>query len=288
MNWVRDNKFLAAFFLAMFLGIAGLGFLLYTAYGNYAEVSETYNGQVAQLLRLQSLQPYPDDQNLRKYKEQKDVFAAGVDDLRKTLAAQELPEPQITAVQFQDALKQSVAQYVTKAAAAGVKLPDGFYLGFESYRNVPPKAEAASPLGRQLKAIEIVMNQLLEARGVLSVDAINRLPLPQEQGAPLKGAAVKKPLVAYYPFDLKFTTLQPGFRRFLNGVVSAKEQFFVVRSVRIANSNDKGPPRALPGGAATPAPAGEKARFQFVLGTESVKVALRIDIVDFVIPAPNT
>lgn len=290
MNWVRDNKFLASFFAVMFVGVAGLGFLLYTAHGTYSDVSDAYNEQVTQLLRLQSLQPYPDDQNLKKYQEQKDIFANGVAELRKSLAAQELPQPQLTAVQFQDALKQSAAQYANKAAAVGVKLPDGFYLGFESYRNTPPKPEAASPLGRQLRAIEVVLNRLLDAGRVSSVDAINRLPLPEEQGVATK-APVKKGLVSYYPFDLKFTCIQPAFRKFLNSVVSDKEQFFVVRSVRVANSSDKGPARvtALAGATPTPAPGtGEKARFQFILGTESVKVALRIDIVDFPVATPNS
>ncbi len=302
MTWARNNKFLAGFFAFMAVAVIGLGYLLYTSWSAYSDTSDDYEKQATELVRLQTLVPYPDDANLKAYKAQRDVYARDSADLQASLTAWNRRLQPMTPPQFQEELKEAAADYVGKAVAGGLKLPQNFYLGFDAYRDSPPSDAAASPLDRQLKGVQIILNELLDSK-VSSIVSVNRTPLVEESGAqpaaPAKGAkpGAGSPLVSYYPFEVQFTGGQNQFRRFLNSIVHSKDQFFVVRTLAITNSKTKGPPRetAEAGPPGTPKPdglagvsqEGEKNAIEFVLGKESISVVMRIDIVEFATPAPG-
>jgi len=302
MTWIRNNKFLAGFFAFMGVGVAALGYLLYSAYSNYSDISDSYDKQATELVRLQSLTPYPDDGSLKKLRAQKAVYAQDVADLQNTLAAWNRHLQPMAPQQFQEELKQSAVDFVNSAAQGGLKLPDGFYMGFDDYRDAPPNPDAASPLDRELKGAEILLSELLESR-VTSIVSFTRTPLEEEQAVPEASSPAKiPPPVSYYPFDVKFTSGQIQFRRFMNAIVRNKEQFFVIRSIQVMTSNIKGPhhatePPEAPGGAPLPdgpagessqGPAGARNSIQFILGKESVSVSMRIEIVEFAVPASGT
>jgi len=299
MTWIRNNRFLAVFFACMGIGVLALGYLLYSAYSSYSDISDSYDKQATELVRLQSLTPYPDNGSLKKLQAQKAVYAQDVADLQTTLAAWNRRLQPIVPQQFQEELKQSAANFVNNAAQTGLKLPDDFYLGFDDYRDAPPNPDAASPLERELKGAEILLNELLESRAT-SIVSFTRIPLDEEQATPEAPSPAKLPSpVSYYPFDLKFTSGQSQFRRFMNTVVREKQQFFVIRSIEVMNSNLKGPhrigenPEAAgslplpdgPAGASSQGPAGVTNSIQFILGKEFVTVSMRIEIVEFAVPA---
>src|SRR4029434_11207617 len=96
-----------------------------------------------------------------------------------------------TEVQFQDRLRESVNRVVAKANEAGVQLLASgakFYMGFDLYQTEPPRPEAAPALGRQLKALEWVMMQLIDNR-IISLNKLERTPLAEEGGRPGEGGA---------------------------------------------------------------------------------------------------
>lgn len=340
MTWIRENKFLATLFGFLFVGAAVLGFLLFTAYSTYSGVSETYNAQATELLRLQNLQPYPDAENLEKLEAQKQMHTEVVDTVVRELATVEIPVEPLTPEGFQDRLRTSVSAIVSRARESNpkVELPDKFYMGFEPYQTGPPSSAAAPLLGRQLKAMELVMNIVIDAK-VDKVTSLRRtITLPEEGGAgagtaaagsssssagagskaPVKKASGKdaRSLVAKLPFDLTFVADQGEFRLVLDNIVGSKSQFFIVRNLLVRNQNDKGPPRVDPNvnisspipdpttGVNTPSttspaaePAGEAAvpeagggkatggpALTFIVGTEKVETAMRIEIVDFADP----
>ncbi len=320
MTWIRENKFLTVFFALLFVGIVAFGYLLYTASGSYSDVSDKYNQQAAELRRLQNLAPYPDQENLRKMREDKDAYAAKVTQLQKGLAAQEFPLEPLTPEQFQDRLRSTVSQVVGSANASGVKLPEKFYMGFDVYQTSLPKAAAAAPLGRQLRAIEFVVRQLFEAK-VGSLVTLSRTPLPEEGGAPAPGAAPasggggrggrgrgpvaaasEKSLVSKSTFEIAFITEQPRFRKWINDISSAKEQFYIVRLFTVKNENPAAPLRvdnsvveptpaaaAPQPAAAAAAPNGKPSEagggmLKFIVGTEKIAVTAKVEILDFSAP----
>ncbi len=311
MNWIRENKFLTAFFAILIIGIGVLGFLAYSAWGSFGEVSENYNKQAAELKRLQNLTPYPNEANLRKMQDQRDAYIAATTDLQKKLAAIEFPLQPISPTDFQDRLRASVSQMIDKAKNAGVKPPEkSFYLGFDNYQTSLPRPEAAAPLYRQLQAIEFALNQLIEDR-VDAIVSLTRSTLPEEaataapqQGGPRPqqrtggGNAPAKKLVDKNSFEVGFVADQSRFRKWLNDISSAKQQFYVVRLLTVKNESQKGPSRAdsttaaadpntpaaqvpAAAGAASPAPN----TLKFVEGTEKIDVVARVDIVSFNPPA---
>lgn len=306
MNWVRENKFLTGFFAVLLIGVGVLGYLLYSASGSFTEISDKYDHQAAELKRLQNLKPYPDEENLTKMRAQKEAFVAATSTLRQTLAAHVFPVAPLTQEKFQDNLRASVSKTVEKATAAGVKLPEKFYLGFETYQSSLPKPEAAAPLGRQLQAIEFLVNHLIDDK-IGALTALVRSPLPQERApsagsapAPAgRGGAVAPAteFVTKNPLLISFTSEQNRARKWLNEVASAKEQFYIIRAATIKNLVPKGPARLETAGEGSAAPASSPSAepnaspspgassLKFIVGNESIEVAAKVEIVDFEPPA---
>lgn len=321
MNWVRENKFLSGFIAVMVIGVGALGFLLYTSWSNYSEVTDTFNEQASALHTLQSRIPYPDDNNLAKYKAEENDYIDATHDLAATLSGMVLPVKDLTPAGFQDELRQTVSDVTADAAKAGVKLPDKFYMDFDKYETSPPPAEVAGAMGRQLAAlklaVEIVINEHVD-----SIDGLQRTPFPQEAGTPANGGGGhgggfggggfggggfggggrrgggEGGLVEKFPFDLRFTASQPVFQKVLNDFAASTTQFFITRALLVENTN----PKPTVKGAATPTPTpattgtdssgtpdtsgtNSAPSISYIVGEEKLNVDMRVDIVAFHPPA---
>jgi len=256
---MKDNKFLNGFLIVTLLGAGALGFLLFQAKGKHSQVTEEYNQKVGELKTLQGGKPYPNDANFKKVLELQKTHQQAITDLQQQLAAAEIKVEPLSPEKFQDNLRESIKRVRGLAAQVGPEVikPDAkFSLGFETYESQPPKPEAAPPLGRMLKAIELVMTELLAISPAEITKDVKRAPLAEEGGqkAPAtpapksgSGAAAKKavaeeaPLVKRYPFEIEFVAQETRARTFINKIVAEKKQFFVVTSVRITNSSVTGP-----------------------------------------------
>jgi hypothetical protein len=280
MNWIKANKFLSGFLAVMLIGVGVLTFLLLSARGKYQEVSEQYETQSTELNRLLSLAPYPDAQNLKLVDAQKKEHLDAMSQLQKNLGAAEIPIEPLTPQQFQDQLRESVSRIVSKAGAR-TRLPEKFYMGFDRYQTEPPRPEAAPILGRDLKAMELVVDHLIENR-VIALNRIEREPIPEEAGAAPgeregstgggpagRGGRSEKaavpPLVKKHTFEVAFLSDQMNFLSVLNRIVSSSTQFYIPRLLQVKNEKEQGPARdggvaafAAPqnfGGDAPPPPA---------------------------------
>ncbi|MDB6171916.1 MAG: hypothetical protein JWL59_1227 [Chthoniobacteraceae bacterium] len=306
MSALKENKFLAGFLGVMVVATGGLGFLLYSASGRYSAAMSDFEDKSRQLYELQTKAPYPDEANLEKMKAQTKEHQDAVTTLQKSLLANQLPMESITPVQFQDKLKESVVRVTTRATEKGMKLPEKFYMGFDPYQFEPPKQEAASLLGKELKALELVVMTLIDSR-TQALTTFDRAPL-QEEGVDKARAANSKPdgkpgdkesavksLIIRRPVTLGFTGEQGAFRNLLNNLVSSKEQFFVPRKIDIKNEKLTGPSKATEadaaaapapfdpsasGGAVAPEP--KKPALKYIVGEEKIDVTMQLDIVDFV------
>jgi len=100
--------------------------------------------------------------------------------------------------------------------------------------------------------------------------------------------------VEKYPFDLKFTASQPVFQKVLNDFAASNQQFFITRTLLVENSNPKpvakdtaAPTPAVSGTDTSTTPDNTTGRLTFLVGTEKINVAMRIDIVAFNPPAKS-
>jgi hypothetical protein len=257
MSWVNENKFLAGFAGATLVCAGALAFLVFQAKGQYQQAQATYEEQSNELNRLQTLQPFPNAENVKKLDEQRKAHAQAIVQLQQSLAKMELPLENVSPQQFQDRLRATVDTINQNANQNGVKRAEAFNLGFDRYLSEPPRPEAAGPLARQLKAIEILVSQLIRDR-VVELTELKREELPEEKVAaaaaetpPAKGAKPagkgdpRAGLVASSTVEVSFLAEQPSFAQSLNSLISAKEQFFVPRLIKVVNEKPEGPSRAV-------------------------------------------
>ena len=303
MNWVKENKFLTGFLIVLLIGVGSLGYEVYTAGSASDDAQGQYTEKATEYFRLRHLVPFPNAQVLEAYEAQKKEAAEVIDAFQANLAKQEFPLEPLTPERFQDKLKASVTGVRAKAADANVKLPDkGFFLGFERYETTPPTPEAAAPLGRQLQAIEWVVNQYI-ANSVKEIHSLDRAELPEEggggerragSGGPRPGGgagagpgggnraragAGRSDLVKYYPFNLVVICQQPKLSKVLDAITGTQApQFYVLRRIRIINQNEKGPPKGID-------PTKPVDKVDYIVGEELIEASAEWDIVDFVPPA---
>lgn len=322
MSALKNNPFLIGFGAIMVVGVGALGYLAYSAADSNSQARQEFEETSNELKRLQTLRPFPSAEHLKAFQAQKDELQVKVDALQKSLAEAKIKIEDISPTGFQDKLRDSVARVTARAPQSNVLLPDKFYMGFPMYQAQPPLGKAAPVLYRELKAIEVVVNLIMDVKNV-QLKELNREELKEERDAKpaptdnkkkSKAEDDGKKLIERESFTLKFSTTQENFQRILNGVVTNKEQFFVPRYLVVANEKQDAPPKvaaipvipaqnttlaensATPGATnppgtpgATPAPAAPAApegpKLEYIFGKELVEVTMEIELVDVQEPA---
>jgi hypothetical protein len=313
MSALKQNPFLVGFGAAMVVGIGALGYLTYSAAEAHSAAREEYDNAATDLNRLQNLRPFPNTENLAKFVEQKKEFQAKVAKLQRELAASKIKVEDISPTGFQDKLRDTVARVTARAAESNVTLPlddkQKFYLGFGVYQGEPPKGPAAPLLYRELRAIESLMNLILDVKNV-AIKEFTRQPLAEEQGPkvaapePKKGAKKgpadddSKKVVQKDSFTVKFSTTPENFQRILSGIVNSKEQFFIPRHLTILNEKPEAQSKVVAAAAPPPPPVPDPANpnapavpvapatptLEYVFGKELIEVNMTLELVDVAEP----
>jgi hypothetical protein len=241
----------------------------------YDAASDELQKTTEEKKRLEGLPVYPNAKNLESLNQDKEEHQNRILDLQKKLSAMAIPDESISPQGFQDRLRTSVTNFLKKSADAGMKVAESsgqkFYMGFDVYQTKTPDDKLAPKLLRELKAIEYALNLLPDHR-VDELLRVTRSLLPEEGGrkatptpAP-KGGAKKSepavPLVNRNAFEVQFRCEPGSLQEILNGLTTAKNQFYVVRNISIENTRQTPPSReeiaqkmAPPGGPADPGAA---------------------------------
>jgi len=316
MNWIKENPFLSGLLGVVVVVGGGLAFLLFQSMSAFQLASDDYTAGVQKLQSLQNMVPFPNEENLAKAKALQAAYEKEVKNFHQQLNAMEIPLPtDMTPQKFQDELRNAVDRAKKNATAAGVALPEDFYLGFNEYSSSLPSEDAAPALSRQLAVISDVVSKLIDTK-ITGITELKRLPLPDEKEAEAPTASNRSnqrnvapaprgnqppagpAVVNRFPFDIAFTADQGKFRVAFNSLVNASE-FIIVRSLSIQNTQPQSPSKtpdpsqqpqasadpnaAQPGGASGPGD------YVIVLGHEELNVTARLEMIDFAQPeAPKT
>jgi len=304
----------------MVLVLGGLGYLVYSAWDNFSQVSDSFNAQASTLHQLQTRIPFPAQDNLEKYKGEYGDLLDATRNLATTLSTMSLPIEDMSPSGFQSRLVETASGLAADAAKAGVTLPPKFFLDFDKYQTTQPSPEAAGPLARQLGALKIAMD-ILVTEHVDSIDALSREPLSQEGaaggggggggfgarggggggfgarggggGGGRRGGGGGGSLVETYPFKVQFTASQPVFQAVLNDFASSKQQFFITRSLNVDNNKPKtisfddtanaanATPTPAPATTGTDTGAAPASYLTFLVGTEKLVVTMQVEFVAF-------
>jgi len=319
MDWIRENKPLAAILGVIIVGSLALGYLLYDAWSTYEETKEGYLSVGSQVAALEGARLAPTQANLEGKKKMVDDYAQVVDRLGKTLLILQPPITPIKDIEFQAKLKNKVSE-TRQAAQSKMQLPADFAFGFEDYtKSLPVSDAAAAELSAYLDAMDELVKLFLKCN-VHAVDELQRSKLAVEtQAAPAQQGQQQQPVVAAILERRQISTvltLDQGALQLLIGRLASPSDmpFFTnVRLLRIENQRQDGPLRTevrIPKPTAPPNPNGEAKEASdeikppppapvdtvSVFGNEVLKVRLEIDLVKFLdgargvaaqVPAPG-
>ena len=299
MNWFSENKFMAGFIGFMVVGVGALGYLLATQISDFSQKQADYSTKYRALDELQKKNPFPNQKNLEAFQSQHEELKGDIDALNQNLAKIQFPiDSTVTPKTFQENLQAAIADANAKATANKVVLPDKFALGFDNYVSTLSIAGAAPALDRQLKAAEIVFDELLNGPGVANITDVSRGKLAEEnegekepakpagkpgaktpaggQGSGNNGQVIKTPL------QITFTADWSTLRRIMNDIVQSNKQFFIIRLVNIKTDGSKDQPITKVDAAKTGSEAMQKGEPAFVLGDNvRLTVTLSLEIVNF-------
>jgi hypothetical protein len=309
MNW--RNPFLTTYLAVTIVGAGALGYLLYSGWSHYSEVADTYDAQVQKLQSLQNRTPFPSAENNAKYEALTKDYQTAYEQLLAQLGNMQKPVESLTPQAFQDRLRAYVSELMANGQKNGVAFEPDFYLGFDRYRDTLPSNEAVIPLTRELEGIHALVGRLVELK-VGKILGIKRTLLPEEEGGavaqatppprlrPRPGSRPAAPVetpnvITVNPFEIAFVSDQARFRQVLNAITQA-DQFFILRTLNVLNSNTEGPKRAEDPSSAPQAPepaadvagnapAAPTTHMRLLVGRETLTVAARVEMLTFNLPA---
>ena len=302
MDWIRENKPLAAILGVIIVGSLALGYLLFDAWSTYSETKDGYLGLGNQVAGLKGARLAPTEENLKAKQAQVEEYAKLVNTLGGTvLLLQPKAEP-IKDIEFQAKLKAKISE-TRKAVQSKMQLPAEFAFGFDEYNGrLPTSAAAATELSGYLDAVVKLVNLCMEC-GVRSVELLERSKLPIEAqaatapqaGNPGMQGQVTSSILEKRQISMILTLEQGPLQRLVSSLASTEMPYFTsLRLLRIENQRIESPLRSeIRLQAAQPAQPTEAASDEIrppepetpdvvpVFGNELLRVRMEIDLVKF-------
>lgn len=311
MSWINENKIPAVILGVTGLGAVGLGALLINAWSAAGSAQEEFDTVNTSIANLRSAELSPTVENLAAKQALVQDYQKIVGNLSLVLYKLQPEDKPISNTDFQAKLKNRIAEI---KKLGGGRLPAEFNLSFDQYTNELPKSDqVASELSTYLDAVEEVVKLLL-ASGINSMDMLERSLLPSEKGlsdkdanaakSKSKGSASRQSdgatvnITERRQLKVLVRADQAAVQTMLSKLASPSEMpfFTVVRLLRIENESQAGPPRTVisapastptsdkPEGSASNAVQPAQADSRVVLGKETLRAYLEIDLVKFLNP----
>lgn len=181
MDWIRENKVLSAILGFIAVGVAGLGYVLFDAWGSYSAARDEYLSLGGQIAQIKSLSLAPTEPNLQAKKALVQDFSTNVNKLGGALFYLQPTVAPVKQAEFQTKLKGRVLEIKKTATEAKIALPAEFSFGFNEYLGTLPNSDAtATELSGYLDGIEAVVKLMIACK-VRSIDLLDRTPLEMEK-----------------------------------------------------------------------------------------------------------
>lgn len=259
--------------VAAILMIGGSGYFAFDSLTLESESVEVVSELSDKIEKFNKSPVPPTESYLKALLDQKNELNLKIEGLQARARAIDIPTEDLSPEDFQKNLNQKAQNVAEKAAKESIQIPPDFYLDFNQYLQKLPSKELTPFMGRQLAAVGLLMDILLDSSPlelksferktpdkipdytIPEAAADNQSNPPQQQPSPAtqsKGKSSKtepqtppKASLSAQTFEIGFTTRPERLRTFLNGVSSEEKAFFIVRNLRISNSKQKGPSKNL-------------------------------------------
>jgi hypothetical protein len=311
MSWIKDNQFIAVLGGVTLVGALALIFVGLNGRSRYNAAFDSYQNSAAAASGFERLPLYPTPTNRDGKRKALLDYREAVTDLQTTFGKFSPAElTNISPQEFTNHLKAANTEVRAAFEKSGATLPDGSFLGFESYTDVLAGEKSTGVLDYQLGAVRELMLALAKAAPTQLIN-LHRPRLAEERGEVWK--AEPKEVARELPLEITFKGSEKSAREFLSSISKLDNYYVVLRTVRIGNEKATPPlagdakfdappaPAAsneLFGGAGfvvppdgeaagaesapAPAPVVDTGRvLSQVLGNEEVVVFLRLDILQF-------
>lgn len=243
MSWIQENKFTAA--LAGVTAVGSIA-LISLSMGKSDDAASAQN-KLKKALRneaaIQSVQPYPNQENLEEKQSIVSDYSKGSQELQRQFAAYR-PKAKDVKDFAPDKFSSIVSSYRNrlnqKFKKNGVQLPDQCVYGFEAYANKFPRPEATGELSYQVKAAEWLLGKLADNKPQALLNVVRAkfdlesAPLVVARGRQAK-AAVKEPAYYVMPLELSFRSDEKSLSNFLSEIANTDKYAFVISGLRIQN-----------------------------------------------------
>ncbi len=258
MSWIKDNKFAAMLGGATLLAAIVLFYAGMTYRSKYSKALQDYQDAAAEVEEFESLPLYPSDANRDGKTKALNEYRTAITGIQGAFEKFRLKEvPNISPQDFTVNAKAANEVVGEAFADAKTKLPEGFFLGFETYSSGSlAREEATGNLNYQLGAIKELMLALAKA-APSQVQNFYRPKSPEEDGGKWLPAADDS--ARPYPMEVTFKGTEKSARDFLTALTNSPTHFFTVRCLRIDNEKNKAPNKVdakfevpLPAGGAKP------------------------------------
>lgn len=246
----------------LLLVVAGEIWFLYSQRAKEAELEVQLGRQVAEIEKLQRVDPGPSDLNMRRVADDLDQNKTVLTTMLRALnvvGADELEyfkgEPATRTDAYFD-IAQFEDRMRTMAAETNVKLKPDESFGFSIYANEGPEPGLIRPVYRQRRIVEYLLRSLMAARPVSLVAVQREVPRPVGSDDPVAQVS-KSDSGDFFSIDPQVSARMPGYvnttafrivfsgqttalRGFMNAL-AAPEIPLVVRSVEVANRLPEAP-----------------------------------------------
>lgn len=254
MDWIKENKPLAAIIGVVLAVSAGLGYMVFDAWSRFAESKETYMSLGNQIASMNSARLAPTEANVKMKTAAVEEYASSVNKLGGALLYIQAPLKPVKDIEFQTKLKTKIAEARNKAKIYNLALPGDFAFGFDEYtKSLPKSAEAAADLSLYLDAMDALLELFMKS-GASSVDLFERSKLPVET-APAANAgampggnrgAAPVSIVSKRQASVILTLDQGALQLIISRLANPSEMpnFSSLRLLRIENQRTEGPLRS--------------------------------------------
>ncbi|MFD2257917.1 Amuc_1100 family pilus-like protein [Luteolibacter algae] len=240
MNWIKNNPFVAILSGITLVLCAMLLFVASRGAAKYEAAQEGFEEAYQNVSKSESIPLYPKAENRdakRKALEDHRVAIEGLSKLFDKFRPEKIEN--ISTQDFTVRLKEANTEVSQAFEDAGCELPDGFFLGFESYRDQLAKSDATGVLNYQLEGVKHALLDLAAARPSQLIK-VYREAIPEENGGqPQIGP---NDVTRNFGFEFSFKGSEAAARKFISSLGDTDPYYYIVRSLKIVNENDA-PPR---------------------------------------------
>jgi hypothetical protein len=241
MNWIKDNKFVAALGSGTLVG-AVLLFLVGSHFGTtYDQAKEAYDMAADEAAGFVRLPLYPKPENKAAKKKALDEYRRNLDSLQTSFEPFRPKEiKDITPQDFTTRLLSANSEIRKAFEEAGAVVPEAFFVGFEGYKTSLAAPNTTGILDYQLGAIKHLLLDLAKAKPT-ELKNLFRPALPEEDGKSFTPAPAD--VARSFPLEITFTGREESVRQAFTAFSKIDKQYVVIRSIRISNIK-KDPPKA--------------------------------------------